>query len=299
MQKMFPSSQGGSDGDDMSKDVSVSENGWVVVAGSTNGFWGGGNISTGGDDFVAVMLGIDGSSYVDGDGASSVGGDTSAAGDSGSNTTSAPVVSSDSSTNVDGGGDTGGGESNDTTLAPGVSGGSSSGDGDVSVSMIVGGLTAVAVLGVFLVGLGWAWRKKKERRPGVNEKVQTKRSSKSPGVEGGMNGSGGDIGFSRGSNGWKQQRQQGAADLPTEGVIGNPLFDHPNRTTVSAAAPSAAAAAGGSEGGGGSNGKGISWEDRGLTAVPSVSADDDIARCVGLFLFACMRAWMEEAPVTR
>lgn len=261
----------------MAKDLSVSENGWVVVAGSTDGLWVGGNTSTGREDFVAVMLGIDGSSYLDGDGAGSGGdvGTSSAGGDSGNGfSSSAPEPSSDSSTNSgDGGGDTGGSESNynNTTLAPEESGGSS------SVSMIVGALVAVAVLGVFLVGLGWAWRKKRsERRAGANKKAQTTHfsssfSSKHP------------AGMNDGSHGgcprWKSEGEQGSADPPADGVIGNPLFDHPNSRTIPSAADVSAAAAGGPGGGGDSNsGRGSSWKDRGLTAFPSVSAGDDVSR---------------------
>ena len=307
-----------------------------MVAGYTDGFFGGGNISAGETDVVAVMLGVDGGSDLDDGVAVSDGGDSGSTGGNGgsdtssaleapsdsggggdgdgddvgggggnnSTTSSAPALSSgDSSTTAsDGGGDVGGVQSNDT--APGVpeaSGGSSADDGDIAVSMIVGGLIAATALGGLLIWLVWSWRKRTrtrvrqqlDRRP---KKEQTKRpsSSKPSDAAGSSSRSAAGSGFDveNGSNDpdaggrrcspQQQQQHQGArADPSTENAVGNPLFDHRNHIGVSAASVSGAASRGLEGGGGGCcNGFEASWKDRGLTAFPSVSADDDVSRCV-------------------
>lgn len=237
----------------MAQDVSVSDDGRVVVAGSTTGLWGGGNVSAGGDDFVAVVLGIDGGSYLDG---------------GGSGTGSVPEVSGDSSAK------------------------DSSSNGPVW-TLAVGLAVAAAVFGVLLVGLGWAWRKRKRaRRPDAdanataNEKVVGSKGGYGGGFDFGREDDDDDNDDDNGDDPDRcnrhprrqQPRPQGAQDLSAEGVFGNPLFDHRNGGAI------AVASAGGVESGSDGTGGGTSGKGRGLAAFPAVCTEDDVPRYKRAFL---------------
>lgn len=296
----FPSTQGGSDGEDRAEGVSASEDGRVVVVGYTDGYFGGGNTSAGEIDFVAVMLGVDGASYPDDD--SSAGSDgggtsTSAGGGGGTGTSSSSShlpINSDSSTSVGDGGDTGVGDSgnNNTSSTSGGLSGNESG-------ILVGGLAAVVLLGVFLIGLGWAWRKRKGpgRPDTTSRKWQAKRSSKHPDAARSVDGNGGgfdlhlvgdDTEFER-----RPRQEQGSSDGSSSNAfaVDNPLFGHRNCSEAPDAVVSGAASGVSEEGGGGGGGNGSqsSWEDRRLTSLPGASASDDVSRWVQLLNTSCRR----------